>query len=168
MMKQIWRYLGQATVYLLFIAFIGYFSSMPSYTNMPADQALIKLTFTHPGKRVHPFKDTRSKQDMAKLSPQLRFKKHSRKRFPLRIQFEMDGKVVYQAEIPSRGLSHDLPSPVYQRFTVPAGKHHFLVRMGDDAQQKGFGYVGEKTVELAPLHTLIIDFDNTRKQFIFE
>jgi len=167
-MKQIWRYLGQGLGYLLFIAFIGYFSSMPSYTNVPADQALIKLTFTHAGKRVHPFKDTRSKEDMAKLSPQLRFKKHSRKRFPLRIEFEMDGRIVYQAEIPSRGLSHDLPSPVYQRFTVPAGKHHFRVRMGDDAQQKGFNYTGEKTVELAPLHTLIIDFDNTRKQFIFE
>jgi len=167
-MKKIWRYLGQGLGYLLFIAFIGYFSSMPSYTNMPANQALIKLTFTHAGKRVKPFNDTRSKQDLAKLSPQLRFQKHSRKRFPLRVEFEMDGKIVYQAEIPSRGLSHDLPSPIYQRFTVPAGRHHFRVSMGDNGQNKGFNYTGEKTVELAPLHTLIIDFDNTRKQFIFE
>jgi len=167
-MNKIWRYLGQGIGYLLFIVFIGYFSSMPAYTNIPADQALIKLTFTHAGKRVHPFHDTRSKKDMAKLSPQLRFKKHSRKRFPLRIKFEMDGKIVYEAEIPPRGLSRDLPSPIYQRFTVPAGKHHFRVFMGDDGHHKGFNYTGEKTVELAPLHTLIIDFDNTRKQFIFE
>jgi len=167
-MKKIGRYLGQGLGYLLFIAFIGYFSSMPIYTNMPAAQALIKLTFTHAGKRVHPFKDTRSKQDLAKLSPQLRFKKHSRKRFPLRVEFEIDDRIIYQAEISPRGLSHDLPSPVYQRFTVSAGKHHFRVRMGDDGHQKGFNYVGEKTVELAPLRTLIIDFDNIRKQFIFE
>jgi len=167
-MRNIWRYLGQGLSYSLFIAFIGYFSSMPSYTNVPEDQALIKLTFTHAGKRVKPFKDTRSKKDLAKLSPQLRFKKHSRKRFPLRVKFEMDGKIVYQAEIPPRGLSHDLPSPVYQRFTVPAGKHHFRVSMGDDAHHKGFNYTSEKTVKLAPLHTLIIDFDNTRKQFVFE
>jgi len=167
-MKKTGRYLGQGLGYLLFIAFIGYFSSMPIYTNMPADQALIKLTFTHAGKRVKPFKDTRSKEDLAKLPPQLRFKKHSRERFPLRVEFEMDGRIIYQAEISPRGLSHDLPSPVYQRFTVPAGKHHFRVRMGDDGHQKGFNYVGEKTVELAPLRTLIIDFNNIRKQFIFE
>jgi len=167
-MKNIWRYLGQGLVYLLFITFIGYFSSMPSFTNVPADQALIKFTFTHPGKRVKPFHDTRTKQDLAKLSPQLRFKKHSRKRFPVRVELEMDGRIVYKAKISPRGLSHDLPSPVYQRFTVPAGRHHFRVRMGDDNTDKGFGYAGEKTVELAPLQTLIIDFDSTRKQFIFE
>ncbi len=167
-MKNIWRYLGQGFGYFLFIAFIGYFSSMPGYTNVPVGQALIKFTFTHAGKRVHPFHDTRTNADMAKLSPQLRFRKHSRKRFPLRIELEMDGRIVYKAEIPPRGLSHDLPSPVYQRFIIPAGKHHFRVRMGDDKREKGFAYTGEKTVELSPLRTLIIDFDNIRKQFIFE
>lgn len=167
-MNQMWRYLGQGLGYLLFIVFIGYFSSMPSYTNVPADQSLIKLTFTHAGKRVHPFKDMRSKEDMAKLSPQLRFKKHSRERFPLRVKFEMDGQVVYEAEITPRGLSNDLPSPIYQRFTVAAGHHHFRVYMGDGGQQEGFNYTGEKTIELTPLQTLIIDFDNTRKQFVFE
>ncbi len=167
-MKNLWRYLGQGLVYFLFIAFIGYFSSMPTFTNVPADQALIKLTFTHASKRVKPFNDTRTKEDIAKLSPQLRYQKHSRKRFPLQIEFAMDGRIVYQAEIMPRGLSHDLPSPVYQRFTVPAGKHHFRVRMGDDGQPKKFNYTAEKTIELAPLQTLIIDFDNTRKQFVFE
>jgi hypothetical protein len=165
----IWgRYLGQGITYLMFIAFIGYFSSNPVYTNVPEDQALIKLTFTHASKRVKPVHDMRSKEDMAKLPPQLRAKKRSRERFPLRVEFEMDGKIVYKAEILPRGLSRDLPSPVYQRFTVPAGKHHFLIRMGDDNPDKGFSYFGEKTVNLAPLHTMIIDFDNIRNKFIFE
>jgi len=167
-MKKTWRYLGQGLIYFLFITFIGYFSSMPSYTNMPADQALIKLTFTHPGKRLKPFHDTRTKQELAKLSPQLRYAKHSRERSPMSVKFEMDGQIVYQAEIQPRGLSRDLPSPVYQRFTVPAGKHHFRVRMSDDIHYKGFNYTGEKTIELTPLHTLVIDFDSIRKQFVFE
>jgi len=167
-MKNLWRYLGQGLVYLLFIAFIGYFSSMPTFTNVPAGQALVKLTFIHPGKRVKPFKDTRTKEDMAKLPPQLRARKRSRERSPLRVEFKMDGQVIYQAKIQSRGLSHDLPSPIYQRFIVPAGKHHFRIRMGDDVHHKIFDYTAEKTVVLAPLQTLIIDFDNTRKQFIFE
>jgi len=167
-MKKIWRYLGQGLGYLLFITFIGYFSSMPTFTNVPADHALIKLTFTHAGKRTKPVKDTRTKEEMAKLPPQLRARRHTRERSPVRIEFEMDGRIVYRAEIPPRGLSRDLPSPVYQRFTVPAGKHHFRVRMGNDVHYKGFNYVGEETIELAPLQTLIIDFDNTRKQFVFE
>jgi len=86
----------------------------------------------------------------------------------MRVKFEMDGQVVYQAEIRPRGLSRDLPSPVYQRFTVPAGKHHFRASMGDDVHYKGFNYTSEKTIELAPLQTLIIDFDNIRKKFTFE
>jgi len=167
-MKNIWRYLGQGVAYCLFIAFIGYFSSMPVYINMPAKEALIKLSFTHAGKRINPFNDTRSKEEMAALPPQLRARKHSRERSPLHIEFEIDGKMLYQAEIPPRGMSHDLPSPVYQRFTVPAGKHHFSVRMSDDMHHPGFNYSVEKTITLAPLHTLIIDFDNIRKEFIFE
>ncbi len=167
-MKNCWRYLGQGVAYALFIAFIGYFSSMPSYTNMPANLALIKLTFTHAGQRVHPIKDTRTKEEMAALPPQLRARKHSRERSPLTVEFKIDGKMLYQAEIPSRGMSHDLPSPVYQRFTVPAGSHHFSIRMNDDLRQQAFNYSAEKTITLAPLQTLVIDFDNIRKAFIFE
>jgi len=167
-MKTWGRYLGQGLAYLLFIAFIGYFSTAPSYTHVPSDRALIKFTFTHAGKRVKPFNDTRSKEDLAKLPPQLRAKKHSRERSPLDIEFEMDGQILYRATVQPRGLSHDLPSPVYQRFVVAVGEHHFRVRMRDDIHHEGFKYNGEKTVKLAPLQTLIVDFDNIREQFIFE
>jgi len=167
-MRNIWRYPGQGLAYALFIAFIGYFSSMPSYTNMPADQALIKLTFTHAGQRIKPFTDRRTKEEMAALPPQLRAQKRSRQRSPLHVEFKIDGKMVYQEEIQPRGMSHDLPSPIYQRFTVPAGSHHFSIRMNDDVHHQGFKYHAEKTINLTPLRTLIIDFDNIRKEFIFE
>lgn len=167
-MSKVWRYLGQGAGYLLFIAFIGYFSTSPSYTHVPSDRALIKFTFTHAGKRVKPFHDTRTREELAKLSPQLRYRKHSRERSPLEVEFEMDGQILYRAVVPPRGLSRDLPSPVYQRFTVPAGEHHFRVRMKDDIHHEGFNYVSEKTLTLVPLQTIIVDFDNNRKQFIFE
>jgi len=167
-MKAWGRYLGQGLGYLLFIAFIGYFSNSPAFTHVPSNQALIKLTFTHAGQRLIPFKDTRTKADFAKLPPQLRAIKHSRARSSLRVELEMDGQIIYHEIISPRGLSHDLPSPIYRRFTVPAGKHLFRVRMADDIRREGFNYFGEKTVELAPLHTMIIDFNNIRKEFIFE
>lgn len=167
-LRKIWPYFGQGFSYLLFIAFIGYFSHSPSFTNVPPDDALIKFTFTHPGKRIKPLNNILTKAEKAKLPPQLRYRKRSRERSPLRVEFEMDGRILYQAKIEARGLAHDLPSPVYQRFIIPAGRHHFLVRMNDNIHHKGYEYVGKKTLVLAPLQTLIIDFNNTLNRFVFE
>ena len=167
-MSAVGRYLGQGMAYLMFIAFIGYFSTSPSYTHVPADKALIKFTFTHAGKRTKPIQDMRSKADLAKLAPQLRSLKHTRERSSLEIEFEMDGQILFKETVLPRGLSHDLPSPVYERFLVPAGEHTFKVRMNDDIHVEGFNYHGERTVSLIPLQTMVIDFDNIRKEFIFE
>jgi len=165
---KVWgRYLGQGLGYLLFIVLIGYFSNSPAYTHVPADKALIKLTFTHAGKRLKPFHDTRTKEDFAKLPPQLRARHHSRERSALRVEFSMDGKVLYQAVVPPRGLSHDLPSPIYKRFIVPAGTHRFRIRMADDIRREGYSYASEQTISLEPLQTLVIDFDNIRGKFVF-
>jgi hypothetical protein len=162
------QYFGQGLGYLLFIAFIGYFSTEPSFTNMPADQALIKFTFAHPGKRLVPCVK-RSAAEMANLPPQLRYDmKCSRERAPLQVEFEIDGQMVYQKEIPAKGLKNDLPSPVYQRFNVPAGQHHLQVRMRDNVTDKEFTYAAEKTVVFIPLQVLIIDFDENNKKFTFE
>ena len=162
------RYIGQGVFYLLFIAFIGYFSSAPSFTNMPPDEALIKFTFAHPGVRLVPCEEIKA-EDLAKLQPQRRFKmKCSRERAPLQVEFVVDDRMVYQAEIPAKGLKHDLPSPIYQRFAIPAGRHQLVVRMRDNVLDEGFTYTVEKEVVLAPLQVLVIDFDENNKQFTFE
>lgn len=165
-MNTLGRYLGQGVAYLIFIAFIGYFSTSPSYLHVPADMALIKFTFSHAGKRVKEFNDTRTKEDLAKLPPQLRARKRSRERSPLEVEFEMDGQMLFQKKVVPRGLAHDLPSPIYERFIVPAGKRHFRVRMKDDIHVEGFNYFGEKTMTLKPLQTMIVDFDDIRKEFV--
>jgi hypothetical protein len=167
-MKKVWRYLGQGVFYLLFIAFIGYFSTEPSITNLPPDQALIKFTFAHPGERLVPCVE-RTAEEMAKLPPQQRFKMEcSRERAPLQVEFMVDDRMAYQAEIPARGLKKDLPSPIYHRFTIPAGQHQLQVRMKDNIQDEGFTYTAVKTVVLAPLQVLVVDFDENNKEFVFE
>ena len=45
-------WIGQGLLYALFALGIATFSSWPKYQHLPADQALIKLSFTHSGKRV--------------------------------------------------------------------------------------------------------------------
>lgn len=167
-MKKVWRYLGQGVFYLLFIAFIGYFSTAPSFTNMPADQALVKFTFAHPGERLEPCVE-RTPEELAKLPPQRRFKMECpRERAPLQVEFEVNGQMVYQAEIPAKGIKKDLPSPIYQRFTLPAGEHYMIVRMRDNVQDEGFTYIAEHTATLASLQTLVIDFDEGNKKFTFK
>ena len=162
------QYFGQGLGYFLFIAFIGYFSTGPSFSNMPADQALIKFTFTHPGKRLVPCVK-RSAAEMANLPPQLRYNMVcSRERAPLQVEFEIDGQMVYQLEIPAKGFRNDMPSPVYERFNVPAGRHHLRVRMRDNVTDEGFTFSAEKTVVLAPLQILVVDFDEINKEFTFE
>jgi hypothetical protein len=167
-MKTAMRYVGQGVFYLLFIAFIGYFSTAPSFTNVPPGDALVKFTFAHPGERLVPCVK-RTPEEMAKLPPQLRINVEcSRERAPLQVEFMVDGRMVYQAEIQAKGLKHDLPSPIYERFTLPAGQHQLVVRMRDNVHDQGFTYTAEKTMVLAPLQVLVIDFDEITKQFIFE
>jgi len=167
-MTKVARYIGQGVFYLLFIAFIGFFSTRPSFTNMQPDEALIKFTFAHPGERLVPCEEIKA-EDLAKLQPQRRFKmKCSRERAPLQVEFVVDDRMVYQAEIPAKGLKHDLPSPIYQRFAIPAGRHQLVVRMRDNVLDEGFTYTVEKEVVLAPLQVLVIDFDENNKQFTFE
>lgn len=162
------QYFGQGLSYLLFIAFIGYFSTEPSITNHPVDQALIKFTFTHPGKRLLPCVK-RSVKEVADLPPQLRYAmKCPRERVPLQVEFEIDGRMVYQAEIPAKGIKNDLPSLVYKRFNVPIGRHHLQVRMRDNVTDKGFTYTAKKTVVFTPLQVLVVDFDEINKTFTFE
>ena len=161
------QYFGQGVYYILFIAFVGYFSTEPAFTNMPADQALIKFTFTHPGERLVPCVK-RSAAEMADLPPQLRYNMDcSRERAPLQVEFEIDGKMVYQKEVPAKGFKNDLPSPIYERFNVPAGRHNLQVRMRDNIIDEDFTYTAEKTVELAPLQVLIVDFDEVNEEFTF-
>jgi len=167
-MKGYARYLGQGFCYLLFIGFLGYFSNAPSYINVPADKALIKFTFTHPGQRLVPCKK-QTRAQLKKLPPQLRYsKKCSRERSPLRVELMMDGKMMFSGKVQPRGLSKDLPSPIYQRFIVPAGQHIFRVRMQDDIRKSGYTYSSEKKITLKKLQTLVIDFNNVRRQFVFE
>jgi len=39
------QYIGQGLFYALLMGVIGYFSSFPTYTHLPPDETLIKLSF---------------------------------------------------------------------------------------------------------------------------
>ncbi len=168
MTKSILQYLGQALFYGLFVAIIGYFSVAPAYVHFPSDQALIKVSFSHAGQPLEECR-VRSAEELEKLPPNMRVPTQcGRERSPVTFELELDGKPVYRVELPPRGLSRDGASTVYQRFPVPAGRHHLRARLKDSARVPDFNYTKEADVTVAPGQVFVVDFNARSGGFIFK
>ncbi|MBT3372141.1 MAG: hypothetical protein HOA08_14850 [Rhodospirillaceae bacterium] len=157
-MNMLFRYAGQALVYLIFAAFLGYFASAPVYNHFPADKALIKLSLAHGAAREGGCR-RRTQEELQKLAPNMRRPMDCpRQRLPVVIEFEIDGVTLYSASEPPTGLSGDGPSRIYQRFTVSAGKHDIVARLRDSDRTEGFDFEKKATIELKAQQSLAIDF----------
>ncbi len=168
MPKKIMQYAGQAVFYGLFVAVIGYFSSAPAYEHFPKDMALIKASFSHAGQPKEEC-HVRTAEELANLPPNMRVPVQcGRERSPVMFDLELDGKVVYRAELPPAGLSRDGVSTVYQRFQVPVGRHHLRARLKDSVRVPDFNYVKEADVELAPAQVFVVEFSARTGGFIFK
>jgi hypothetical protein len=165
-MKTILRIAAQLLLYVPLMALIGYFSTEPRFSILDEDEALVRLSFIHAAERKEPCR-TRSAEELAKLSPNMRAAQECpRERAPVRIELEVDGKLVLRREVPPSGLKNDGNATVYHRLPVPAGKHRVVARLSDRASGE-FNYEKEETVQLAPGGVLLIDFVATRGGFVF-
>lgn len=152
-------WIGQGLLYALFALVIGVFSTWPTYRHLPADQALIKLSFIHHGKRVAECR-TLSPAELAKLPPNMRAPLQcSRERVPVVVELDIDGARMLRLVAAPSGLSRDGASAVYQRLPVTAGKHRIAVRLKDSVGDAGFDYSRDESVTLDPAQVLVIDFD---------
>lgn len=168
MLKNFLRYLGQALFYGLFVAVIGYFSASPAYVHFPKDMALIKASFSHAGQPKEECR-VRTAEELASLPPNMRNPVQcGRERSPVVFELELDGKPIYRAELPPAGLSRDGVSTVYQRFPVPAGRHHLRARLKDSARIADFNYVKEAEAVLAPAQVFVVEFNSRTGGFIFK
>lgn len=155
-------WVGQVLLYALFAAVIGVFSHWPVYQHLPADQALIKVSFSHTGK---PLGECRKlgEAELARLPPNMRAPMSCpRERSPVTVELDIGGRPALRRTAAPSGLSRDGASAVYQRLVVPAGEQRIAVRLNDDARGAGFAYQREAVVRLAPAQVLVIDFDATR------
>jgi len=168
MLKKTMQYAGQAVFYGLFVAVIGYFSSAPAYEHFPKDMALIKASFSHAGQPKEEC-HVRTAEELAKLPPNMRVAVQcERERSPVMFDLELDGKVVYRAELPPAGLSRDGVSTVYQRFQVPTGRHHLRARLKDSVRVPDFNYIKEADIELAPAQVFVVEFNSRTGGFVFK
>jgi hypothetical protein len=165
-MRNALRYLAQALLYAAFVAAIGYFSSAPPYMHLRPDEALLKLSFSHAGARKEPCRE-RTPEELAKLAPNMRAQTVCpRERVPVTVEIVLDGAPLFRVVARPSGLAKDGASTVYRRVTVPAGTHRIVARLADTADGE-FNHVGDTTVDLAPGHVLVIDFDAAAGGFVF-
>lgn len=150
---------GQAVLYGLFAIAIGVFSQWPTYHHLAADQALIKVSFTHSGKPAGECRPM-TEAELGRLPPNMRAPmKCPRERSPVTIEVDIDGVPALRRVAAPSGLSRDGASALYQRLQVRAGEQRLAIRMNDDARHPGFTYQKEAVVRLAPAQILVIDFD---------
>ena len=156
----------QALCYAAFVAFVGYFSTSPSYVHVPPGEALVKLSFQHAGQRKVPCRE-RTPEELAKLAPNMRAAQVcERERAPVSAVVEMDGKPLFSIVAPPAGLSRDGASTVYRRIAVPAGPHRFVAKLKDTAEGD-YAYFGDRTLNLEAGRILVIDFDAKEGGWVF-
>lgn len=152
------RYGGQGVLYVLFAAFIGYFSTAPVYRHLAPDQGLLRLSFRHPGQFITDCR-ARSAEELARLPPQLRAQMDCpRERSPVHVRVELDGKLLYDETFQPAGLRRDGAASGYRRLPIAAGDHRLRVQFNDDVRVKGFNHEGERRLTVVPGQVVLIDF----------
>ncbi|WP_193368810.1 hypothetical protein [Pelagibius marinus] len=159
--------LGGAATLALSLA-VAYLSAAPGWQSLPADMALLRVSFTHSGDRSASCRE-RTPEELAELPPNMRIAKVcDRRRPPIYVEIEIDGATVLAEELPARGIAGSGPSRIYQRFPLPAGRHDIAVRLRDRPATQGFDYVGETQVTLVPAQSFVIDFRPESGGFVFK
>lgn len=150
---------GQVVLYALFAAVIGLFSTYPRYRHLADDQALLKLSFSHPGQLKAECR-RRTPEELAKLPPNMRNPLEcTRERSPVTVEMALDGNVIAKRVVRPAGLAKDGASTLYARFPVPAGAHHLTVKLNDSVREPGFNFTHDQQVRLAPGQIVVVDFN---------
>lgn len=162
------RAAGQIALYGAFALAIGVFSQWPRYRPLEPGRALVKLSFTHPGRPVgdcRPLSDA----ERVKLPPNMRpLQVCPRERSPVVVRVDIAGERVLEHTVPPAGLAKDGPSSLYRRIVVPAGAQRIAVTFSDDVRRRDAPLRREATVTLAPGQVLVIDYDATKGGITFQ
>lgn len=160
------RFAAQLALYVPLMLVLGYFSTEPRFSVVEPGEALVRVSFIHATERKEKCR-SRSPEELAKMAPNMRASLDCpRERTPLEVQIELDGTTVLSRVVEPSGLKKDGNAVVYQRLTVPAGRHRIVARLRDRPGE-GFNYVREEAVELAAGKALLIDFNAARGGFAF-
>lgn len=161
------RYLGQAVMYGLFMAFVGYFAVKPTYSPLGDDEAVIRFSIGHYGQLKVECRQ-RTAEELQKMPPNMRAAADcERERSPIDIELRLDDALVYQDRLEPTGLSKDGRAYTYQTIKVPVGTHQITIRMRDSIHEQGFNFEKSAEVKLSSGGLLAIDFNSEEGYFRF-
>ena len=141
-------------------------SNWPAHRSLPEGTGVLTLSFSHGADRKAACRKA-TPEELAKLPPNMRRPEICpRERPPIRVEFDVDGKRVFEADVPPSGIAGDGPSRVHQRFELPVGSYAVAVRMRD-GPGKAFDWNAERTVEIGPGSSRVIDFRAEAGGFTF-
>ena len=161
------RVAAQIVVVAALCAVVAVFAEWPRYQQIPPRTAIIKLSFSHGSNRQGECR-RRTAEELARLPPNMRKPLDCpRTRGSVYVELDLDGQTIYQASLPSSGISGDGPSRVYRRFVVPAGPHTVDVRMRDTPRREGFDYAKSGAIALAADANFVVDFRTEANGFVF-
>ncbi len=153
-------------VLALFFAGVVSLSDWPRHRSVPEGVGVVTLSFSHGADRRAACRPA-TEEELARLPPNMRRPEICpRERPSIAVEFEIDGKRVFEADVPPSGIASDGPSRVNRSFELPAGSYELVVRMrdrpGDD-----FNWQGAKTVDLRAADHRVIDFRADGGGFVF-
>lgn len=156
------RYLAQAVLYALFAALVGVFSTWPRYSPLGDDQALLRLSFSQPGKLVGDCR-TRSAEELAKLPRSMRAQQDCpAERSPIRVEIKLDDKIVLDEAFSPAGLRSDGASSAYRRIPIATGSHRLRVTIRDDVRADATPYTRDESISLSSGQVVLVDFAGER------
>ncbi|MBF0628453.1 MAG: hypothetical protein HQL91_09540 [Magnetococcales bacterium] len=165
MPRSIEQFLIQLTAYAMFFGVIFYLSTAPAYHYLKPGQAEVKLAFKHTSLREQECHQ-RSAEELQKLPPNMRRPQDCpRKRAPIYIELLLDDQYLATRTFIPPGLSQDMATHIFAKFTLPAGRHKLTVRMRDRVRPEGFDYVEEVMRDWIPGQGILISFDESKDGF---
>ncbi len=152
------RYALQALTLIASAWPLGFFSTMPRVQLRGADEAVVTLSFSHAGRLKQECRPL-TPADMARLQPNMRRSVDCpRGRWPVYLELELGGRLVYAGSEPPAGLWEDGPSSLFERFRVPAGAQRATVRLRDSGREAGFDFSATADLDLKPGQNLVVEF----------
>ncbi len=154
-----------AVLALLFMG-VAALSNRPLHRSLPDGVGALTLSFSHGADRSAACRPA-TEEEMAKMPPNMRRPQICpRDRPPIRVELDIDGKRMFEADVPPSGIAGDGPSRVHQRFLLPEGDHEVAVRLREQADGD-FAWHAERTVRIDPGANRVIDFRVAGGGFVF-
>ena len=152
------RYLLLAGIAAAAAGLLGFLSDTPAVRLRGEQDAVVTLSYSHPGRHLQECRRPGA-EELSRLEPNMRRATQCpRGRWPVYLELELNGQLVYAGERQPSGLWDDGPSSLFQRFAVPAGPQTARVSLRDSGRQDGFDYTASAELDLQPGQNLVIEF----------